>query len=254
MTSWRERFEKKDRFLIGAEFVSARSLIKPSEGGKIIDFVDGLCKNERVDWVSITDNAGGNPMQAPLILGKAILDRGKPAVIHITCKDYNRNGLESLAWMYAAEGLNNLLVLSGDYPIDGVDGVSKSVFDIASVGLLKILTDMNNGLKVKGRKPGSIQELESTDFFLADIAYLCPQSQCAKNQRNGPCGGSLEGKCELKTFGKECIWIRAYDRERYFGKGIPELLNRPPILKDNALKGTSGWANFFLERDHFVAR
>ena len=63
-----------------------------------------------------------------------------------------------------------------------------------------------------------------------------------------------EAVAELKTFGKECIWIRAYDRERYFGKDIPELLNRPPILKDNALKGTSGWANFFLERDHFAAK
>ncbi len=172
MTSLRERFEKKDRFLVGAELVSARSLIKPSEGGKIIDFVDGLCKDERVDWVSVTDNVGGNPMQAPLILGKAII---------FECK-------------------------------------------------------------------------ECGDCSLADIAYLCPQSQCAKNQKNGPCEGSLEGKCELKTFGKECIWIRAYDRERYFGKGIPELLNRPPILKDNALKGTSGWANFFLELDHFAAK
>jgi hypothetical protein len=28
------------------------------------------------------------------------------------------------------------------------------------------------------------------DCSLPEIAYLCPESQCAKNQRNGPCGGS----------------------------------------------------------------
>ena len=91
---------------------------------------------------------------------------------------------------------------------------------------------------------------ECGDCSLTDIAYLCPQSQCAKNQRNGPCGGSLKDKCELIEANRDCIWVRAYNRERYFGKGIPELLNRPPIIKDNALKDTSGWANFFLERDH----
>ena len=28
------------------------------------------------------------------------------------------------------------------------------------------------------------------------------------------------------------------------------MLNRPVVFKDSALKGTSAWANTFLERDH----
>ena len=31
------------------------------------------------------------------------------------------------------------------------------------------------------------------DCSLPDIAYLCPESQCVKNQRNGPCGGTKAG-------------------------------------------------------------
>ncbi|MCF6334933.1 MAG: methylenetetrahydrofolate reductase, partial [Spirochaetales bacterium] len=124
MVPLRDRFKEADRFLIGAELVSTRSPLKPAGDNRISKFIDGLCGDKRVDWVSVTDNAGGNPMQAPLTLGKIIEERGKPAIIHISCKDYNRNGLESLAWMYAAEGLNNLLVLSGDYPIDGNGGIS----------------------------------------------------------------------------------------------------------------------------------
>ena len=51
------------------------------------------------------------------------------------------------------------------------------------------------------------------DCSLPDIAYLCPESQCAKNQRNGPCGGTRDGLCEVEDF--ECIWSRAYDRLKH---------------------------------------
>ncbi|MCK5672492.1 MAG: methylenetetrahydrofolate reductase, partial [Spirochaetales bacterium] len=166
MTSLQDKFEKTDKFLIGAELVSTRGPGKPVKDDKITKFIDGLCSDQRVDWVSVTDNPGGNPMQAPLILGKAILEKGKQAIIHITCKDYNRNGLESLAWMYAAEGLNNLLVLTGDYPVNGYEGIAQPVFDIDSVGLLKQLADMNKGIQIECKKPGSTFKLDKTDFFL----------------------------------------------------------------------------------------
>ena len=38
------------------------------------------------------------------------------------------------------------------------------------------------------------------DCSLPDIAFLCPESQCAKNQRNGPCGGTREGRCEVDGY------------------------------------------------------
>ncbi len=69
-----------------------------------------------VDWVSITDNAGGNPQLAPHALGKPILYTGKEVVIHLSCKDLNRNGLESQAWFLNGEGFHNILALTGDYP------------------------------------------------------------------------------------------------------------------------------------------
>ena len=55
------------------------------------------------------------------------------------------------------------------------------------------------------------------DCSLPDIAYLCPESQCAKNQRNGPCGGTREGRCEVDGFG-DCIWLRAYERLKHDGR------------------------------------
>jgi methylenetetrahydrofolate reductase (NADPH) len=85
------------------------------------------------------------------------------------------------------------------------------------------------------------------DCSLPDIAFLCPESQCAKNQRNGPCGGTRDGKCEVDEF--ECIWARAYDRLKHEGRE-QEMLDHAPVIQDQSLRGTSSWANFWLERDH----
>lgn len=86
------------------------------------------------------------------------------------------------------------------------------------------------------------------DCSLPDIAYLCPESQCAKNQRNGPCGGTRSGgRCEVYDF--ECIWARAYDRLKPYGEE-ERMLDGPAVIKNAALQGTSAWANTFLARDH----
>ncbi|MBN2706235.1 MAG: methylenetetrahydrofolate reductase C-terminal domain-containing protein [Deltaproteobacteria bacterium] len=91
--------------------------------------------------------------------------------------------------------------------------------------------------------------MDCGDCALADVAYLCPMSQCPKNQRNGPCGGSYEGWCEVYPNEKQCLWVRAYDRlknyneeEQFAGEIVP-----PP---DWTFFHTSSWANYFLGRDH----
>jgi methylenetetrahydrofolate reductase (NADPH) len=89
------------------------------------------------------------------------------------------------------------------------------------------------------------------DCSLPDIAFLCPESQCAKNQRNGPCGGTRQGKCEVGE--KDCIWALAYDRLKAYGVE-EKMLEKPVVFKDGTLKGTSAWANAFLERDHHAKR
>ena len=85
------------------------------------------------------------------------------------------------------------------------------------------------------------------DCSLPDIAYVCPESQCAKNQRNGPCGGTRDGLCEI--YDTECIWSQAYERLKAYGEE-ESMLDGPVIVKDNALARTSAWANAFLGRDH----
>lgn len=40
---------------------------------------------------------------------------------------------------------------------------------------------------------------------------LCPVARCAKSLSNGPCGGSVGGKCEIHP-SVECVWHRIHDK------------------------------------------
>jgi len=87
------------------------------------------------------------------------------------------------------------------------------------------------------------------DCALMDVAYLCPMSQCPKNQRNGACGGSYQGWCEVYPFKKQCIYVRAYARFKKHGEESQLEQNIvPPCNWD--LHQSSSWLNFYLGKDH----
>lgn len=91
------------------------------------------------------------------------------------------------------------------------------------------------------------------DCALFDTAFICPMSQCPKGQRNGPCGGSMNGWCEVYPEEKECIYVRAYRRLKHYKE--EETLKQgqvPPV--DYDLRHTSSWLNFYMGRDHTAKR
>jgi methylenetetrahydrofolate reductase (NADPH) len=88
------------------------------------------------------------------------------------------------------------------------------------------------------------------DCGLTDVAYICPMSQCPKNQRNGPCGGSQNDWCEVYPEQRKCVWIRAYQR---FGSSRAlekEAGSKIVLPQDWQLSQTASWLNFNLGRDH----
>ena len=122
MLTLREKLDVPSRFLIGTELVSVRGGMTERSAVKARTFANQLVECPDVDWISITDNAGGNPQLGPMALGKPILYAGKEVVIHLTCKDLNRNALESEAWLLNSEGFDNILAMTGDYPVAGNGG------------------------------------------------------------------------------------------------------------------------------------
>jgi len=95
--------------------------------------------------------------------------------------------------------------------------------------------------------------LNCGDCGLFDVAYQCPMSQCPKNQRNGPCGGSYHGWCEVYPDEKKCIWVKAYERMRVLKQEDAATENVVPPV-DWALWETSSWLNFYNGRDHSARR
>ncbi|TAK23985.1 MAG: methylenetetrahydrofolate reductase [Chloroflexota bacterium] len=505
--SLRAHLVEPTTFVRIVELVTTRGPLAAANAARVVALGTDLARMGTVHALSITDNAGGHPGLAPESLGARLRAQGQEVMVHLSCKDLNRNGLESRAWALAAAGFENVLCLSGDYPGSGYRGQGAPVFDFDAIALLELLREMNRGLRTaastlpptsfflgaavspfkryerelmpqyfklarkiaagaafaisqigfdarkfdelrryttlmgldvplianvcrlsvpmaryfhrgavpgvvvtdellalverqaaspdKGKrffhelaarqvaiarglgyrgaylgghlKPdevetifamadafgrddwrsfaGEIQFAQPGEFYyfapddatglnsneinrdyladrtpearrarraraplayrlnrsvhdrvfaegsvgfrlgrrlyeridnapsarrwlhvaeqavkiplfgcrdcgdcsLPEIAYLCPESQCPKNQRNGPCGGSHAGLCEVSD--RECIWARAYERLKAYGEA-ETMLDRPIVVRNGGLRGTSAWANCFLGRDH----
>ena len=152
------------RFYYGAEVVTTRGLEPVDSPGNLAGFAKDLLADPRIGWISITDNPGGGPMLPPDWLGGLVRENRDRVVLHLTCKDMNRNGLEAAAWRYASEGFENILAITGDYPTGGFGGRADPVFDFDSVSLITLLRSMNGGLGVLGRG-GKPETLPKTNFF-----------------------------------------------------------------------------------------
>ena len=189
-TPFRECLQAPGAFAIAVELVTARGVVTTERSRALVEKARALADDPRIDVLSITDNPGGNAMLAPDTLGTDLVSRGQEVIIHLACKDWNRNALESRGWKLASEGFGNVLCLSGDYPLGGYGGTAAPVFDIDSVGLLKMYSDMNAGLHI-GRTG---ERLDRTNFFLGCVVTnhklhereVVPQYQkLAKKVRTG---------------------------------------------------------------------
>jgi len=87
------------------------------------------------------------------------------------------------------------------------------------------------------------------DCTLYACGFLCYQSGCPKKMLNGPCGGSIDGYCEVFPGRKRCYWVKVY----HHMKGVRQHVSfvAPPIpARDVTLDRTSSWINFFMGKDH----
>ncbi|MBI5799156.1 MAG: methylenetetrahydrofolate reductase C-terminal domain-containing protein [Verrucomicrobia bacterium] len=78
---------------------------------------------------------------------------------------------------------------------------------------------------------------------LRQTGLICPMS-CPKGLRNGPCGGTLHGECEVYP-DKQCVWVRIHDRNARSKFNRPYLLPSP----DARLHHTSSYLNHLLGAD-----
>ncbi len=163
----------RDAIIDNREFVITFELV-PGRGftGRSIDIIHRSAEEiknfDGIHAISLTDNAGGNPALLADVLGQEIVAAGVDIIVHFSCKDMNRNFIESRAFALQRQGVSSLLVITGDYPISGFLGLPKPVFDVDSVTTLQYLKKINEGLEIQaGRKT---QVLDPTSFLLGAVA------------------------------------------------------------------------------------
>ena len=80
---------------------------------------------------------------------------------------------------------------------------------------------------------------------LSHTGFICPM-RCPKEQRNGPCGGAMDGHCEVDS-GKRCVWDEIWESTGQL-KRVDLLTNAYEGPPDWRLYGTSAWENMVAGR------
>ena len=163
MNQFKEALESKEKFVITCELIPGRGF-KGKSVDQVINFAEEAKEIDEIHALSLTDNAGGNPALSADILGTEIQAMGVDCIVHFSSKDMNRNYIESRAFSLQRAGVNNLLIITGDYPVSGFLGTAQPVFDTDSVSTLHYLTELNRGLEMKlGKKTLT---LDSSELYL----------------------------------------------------------------------------------------
>ncbi|MGD0231672.1 MAG: methylenetetrahydrofolate reductase C-terminal domain-containing protein [Syntrophorhabdales bacterium] len=144
---------RRDRFIYTVELVPGRGS-RGKRQDEILSLAQDVARGGLVDALSITDNPGGHPTLAPDVIGAEVCRMEIDPIIHFTCKDKNRNQIESILYALDRLGIRNVLAMTGDYPLYGFQGKAKPVYDVDSIQLLHLIGRMNRGLAIDDRAPG----------------------------------------------------------------------------------------------------
>jgi homocysteine S-methyltransferase len=122
---------------------------------RIFEQVDKIMASRRVDAIDINSGAMARVGMDALITAGALEARGIETVPHLTTRDYNIIGLQAMllgAWTVG--GVRNVLAITGDPPSVGDYPETSGVYEVDSVGLVKVLHRLNQGTDWAGKTLG----------------------------------------------------------------------------------------------------
>jgi len=158
---------------IGKKFLTTVELDIP-RGLDISSVIEGAkyLKENGIDAVNITDGARARFRMDPVAISHLVQTKtGIETITHITCRDRNLIGLQGLLLGAWALGVKNILAITGDPTKIGDFPQATTVGDVDSIGLIKILRNMNHGLDAVGNTIG-----EPTHFLIACAANPTAQN------------------------------------------------------------------------------
>src|SRR6478672_5906040 len=137
--------------IAGGEFVTSVEIVPPRgvDASKMLRDTAAL-RDAGVDAVNVPDGPRAQSRMGALLCSILIEQQvGIETVIHYCCRDRNLLGMLSDLLGASAVGLRNLLLITGDPPKMGPYPSATAVFDIDSIGLTNLVSNLNHG-----RDPG----------------------------------------------------------------------------------------------------
>ncbi len=164
--------------------------------------------------VALPQNPGGvaniEPASVIHTLERARLLDGLDVVPHITCKDANSDAITSALNGFKQAGVTSLLALTGDKPV-----AAKGVFELESVGLLRLIRKMNHEAYLKAQ-PNALADVHQfvpgaavSPFKYSEPTQLQQYYKMEKKVRSGAAflitqvGWDWRKSLELFTYLKE---------------------------------------------------
>ncbi len=146
------------KFLVSVE-------IDPPKGvsiDRVVEQVTRVMASGRVDAIDINSGTLARVGMDALMLSGALEARGFETIPHLTTRDPNIIGLQAMllgAWTIG--GVRNVLAITGDPPSLGDHPETSGVYEVDSIGLVKIMSRLNQGTDWAGKNLGG-----STNFTI----------------------------------------------------------------------------------------
>src|SRR5580692_6071584 len=122
---------------------------------RILEQVRNVMASKRADAIDINSGALARVGMDALSLAGALEARGVETIPHLTTRDANLIGLQaSLLGAWTVGGVRNVLAVTGDPPSVGDYPEVSGVFEVDSIGLVKVLAKLNQGMDWSGKTLG----------------------------------------------------------------------------------------------------
>ncbi|MEO5576476.1 MAG: bifunctional homocysteine S-methyltransferase/methylenetetrahydrofolate reductase [Gaiellaceae bacterium] len=142
------------RMLREQEFVVSVQLDPPlgANNSALVEAGHALRASGKAHVVDVNDNPRARARMSGVMASVAIERAcGIETIPHLTTRDMSVAGLESLLLGAHAEGVHNVLAVTGDPPEEGDYPGARGVYEVDAIGLTRLVTNLNRGEDYHGR-------------------------------------------------------------------------------------------------------
>jgi homocysteine S-methyltransferase len=141
---------------LGRKFVVSVELDPPrgADPGAILERAQ-LCRENEIDAINVADGPRASARMSAQAMCVLLQEKvGIDTILHYTCRDRNLLGIQSDLLGAHALGLRNILAITGDPPKLGDYPDATAVYDVDSIGLIRIMDHLNHGCDLAGNLIG----------------------------------------------------------------------------------------------------